>query len=336
MGISENDLKWRRIIFRSVIWIVIGTGLMEVLISVMLIMQGMVKISLLTYTLEYILGPVVLYGITLGAYYLADRYVINDKSIAVRNRFILDVMTLIMVEIAWIHYAFAVTLFVPCVPIIFSIFFNDERLSKRASMLSILAVCICTTHKQLVLRRNGVIDQFQYGNGLIVIAFCLVLGVIAVVLVRQQKDMSQRLIDTVREAEIANEAKTVFLANMSHEIRTPINAVIGMNEMIQRENPSKQVLDYSNDIKGAAETLLNIVNSILDLTKIESGKMDLTYADYEICKIIHDVAAIVAIRAQDKGLDLIIDISPDIPSAYRGDEVHIKQIITNLLTYAIK
>lgn len=150
---------------------------------------------------------------------------------------------------------------------------------------------------------------------------------------RKQLEESQQL---KLEAEIANKAKSDFLAQMSHEIRTPINAVLGMNEMILRESKEPAVQKYALDIKSAANSLLSIINEILDLTKIESGKMELISENYELSSMLNDLYNMMNVRAKEKNLELIFDIQQDIPDEYFGDDIHLLQILNNLLTNAIK
>lgn len=137
-------------------------------------------------------------------------------------------------------------------------------------------------------------------------------------------------------AETASNAKSQFLARMSHEIRTPINAVLGMNEMILRESREPDVKKYAHDIQDSANTLLNIINEILDSSKIESGKMKIVSRNYEIGSLLNDLYNMINLKAKEKGLELVFDIDSGIPSEYFGDDKRIKQIVLNLLTNAVK
>jgi len=134
----------------------------------------------------------------------------------------------------------------------------------------------------------------------------------------------------------ANEMKTAFLANMSHEIRTPINAIIGFNEMIGRESEEVSTIRYSNDIKTASDNLLNIVNDILDFSKIESGKMEILRLPYSITDMLVELRTVMTVRARKKRLKFTINVNPKLPDSLLGDSNRIRQIITNLLTNAIK
>ena len=145
------------------------------------------------------------------------------------------------------------------------------------------------------------------------------------------------------EAERANSAKSRFLANMSHEIRTPINTIMGMDEMILREdikNVPKEysgpVTDYARDIKTASESLLALVNDLLDISKMESGKMHLVEQEYDTQQFLREIIAMVRNRAEAKKLYFDLDIDETLPQRLYGDSGKIKQIVLNILTNAVK
>ncbi|WP_051538158.1 ATP-binding protein [Butyrivibrio proteoclasticus] len=144
-------------------------------------------------------------------------------------------------------------------------------------------------------------------------------------------------------AEKASNAKSRFLANMSHEIRTPINTIMGMNEMILRENPEGvpkpyflSVINYAMDIRFASESLLSIINDILDISKIESGKMHLVEQEYDLSELLQGLVTMIRIRSNEKDLYFNLDIDENIPQRLYGDVGKIKQIVLNLLTNAVK
>lgn len=161
--------------------------------------------------------------------------------------------------------------------------------------------------------------------------------------VRQARQQNIRLEQAKQEADAArqealaaNEAKGTFLAHMSHEIRTPINAVLGMDEMILREAKEKNIQEYAMDIYSAGQTLLSLINDILDFSKIESGKMEIVPVEYDLSSLIHDLANMAAQRAQDKKIKLETDVDSRLPSRLYGDDVRIRQVLTNILTNAVK
>ena len=141
---------------------------------------------------------------------------------------------------------------------------------------------------------------------------------------------------SLQAAEEANRAKSYFLSNMSHEIRTPINAVLGMNEMVLRECTDESILSYAANIQSSGKTLLFLINDILDMSKIESGKMEIVPVEYETADIIIDLWNVIYLRAQEKGLTVDFILDDTLPRMLFGDDVRIKQIVTNLLTNAVK
>jgi len=139
-----------------------------------------------------------------------------------------------------------------------------------------------------------------------------------------------------QQAIAAKESQTKFLANMSHEIRTPINAVIGMNEMILRESENEAVLEYARNIESASNMLLELVNEILDFTKIEAGQLELVENAYKFVPLIQEQILMLNARVSGKPISTKLDIDPNMPSAFYGDELRVKQILTNLLSNAVK
>ncbi|MBO4414993.1 MAG: response regulator [Lachnospiraceae bacterium] len=148
--------------------------------------------------------------------------------------------------------------------------------------------------------------------------------------------MAESLRRQIEIADTANQAKSNFLSNMSHEIRTPITAVLGFNEMILRESDDPEILQYAENIRTSGNTLLGLINDILDFSKIEAGKIEITPVDYDTESMIGDLVNMIKARAEEKGLELRLDLDKDMPGKLNGDEVRIKQIITNILTNAVK
>lgn len=170
--------------------------------------------------------------------------------------------------------------------------------------------------------------------------------------VEEQKQAyeAKALILEKEAADRSNQAKSEFLANMSHEIRTPINAVLGMNEMILRETFTVQdeedpkqwrgavgrIRSCSRNIGNAGSNLLSIINGVLDFSKIEAGQMEISNAEYSLRSVLTDVCSMISFRTRNKGLDLRTEVEESIPDRLCGDEIHVRQIITNLMSNAVK
>ena len=152
----------------------------------------------------------------------------------------------------------------------------------------------------------------------------------------QQENIIAAVEEQNQKLSDINKAKSVFISNMSHEIRTPINAVLGMDEMILRETTDEKIREHAYDIKNAGKMLLSIINDILDFSKIEAGKMEIIPDDFRLGYMLDDINRLIDIKAKEKELNFIVDISPELPHMVCGDELRIKQVIINILTNAIK
>lgn len=146
----------------------------------------------------------------------------------------------------------------------------------------------------------------------------------------------QRLEDAKLEAEAANHSKTAFLANMSHEIRTPMNAILGFSELILKKDISGSVQEYAADIKTSSLNLLAVINDILDISKLDSGKAELSCDNYYSAFLFQEVYHIIDIQARKKGLLFEMNVDPEIPNELYGDMTRIRGILINLLNNAVK
>ncbi len=162
------------------------------------------------------------------------------------------------------------------------------------------------------------------------------LSIFLIFVVAQQIEDLKKVMEEKQEAIDLSEAKTRFLASMSHEIRTPINSILGMNEMILRENNDTTIAEYSRNIKSSGKMLLMLVNDVLDFSKIEAGKLEITEADYRLSSVLCDIYSLIKERADEKKLDFSIVLVSDVPDGLYSDEFRLRQVLINLLSNAVK
>lgn len=194
-------------------------------------------------------------------------------------------------------------------------------------------------YKQPMVKELLLVQLAMIALGAVAVGFVVYRFIQGTIIRRQYEQIRE----AKEEAERANGAKSRFLANMSHEIRTPINTIMGMDQMILREDVRAgadkyvaAVTDYAVSIQRASESLLGLVNDILDLSKIESGKMNLVEQEYDAAELLRAIAVMIRVRSDEKGLDFFTEIDPSLPKRLYGDDGKIKQVVLNLLTNAVK
>ncbi len=164
------------------------------------------------------------------------------------------------------------------------------------------------------------------------LTFCLVWYQVR--LLRRETECAN---EQTKKAEELNHSQNRFFSSMSHEIRTPINTVLGLNEIILRqEDASEEIIKDAKNIQGAGRMLLSLINDLLDFSKIEAGRMDIVPINYKVEEMISEIVSMVWLKAQEKGLLFTVNIDPGVPSELYGDEVRIKQILINILNNAVK
>ena len=177
---------------------------------------------------------------------------------------------------------------------------------------------------------SRVVDWLLLGIVSVVLIILLVFNFVVLMI------YNRKLSEAAEEANQANDAKSYFLSTMSHDIRTPMNAILGLNEMVLRDSHDDKIISYSESIRTAGNTLLGLINDILDFSKIEAGRMDIINVDYSFVSMLNDLVNMVQKKAEDKGLSFNLDIDREIPTVLHGDEIRIKQVITNILSNAVK
>ena len=186
----------------------------------------------------------------------------------------------------------------------------------------------------LIVPHNRMMTYWDSLVSVVLVGFviCAVVVFISKLFMRE----NEKALAQADKVEEMSKAQSQFFSNMSHEIRTPINTILGLNEMILRENVSDEVAGDAANIQAAGKLLLHLINDILDMSKVQSGQMELTIAEYHTGDMLSEIVAMLWIRAKDKGLEFHVNISPDLPALLYGDEVRIKQILINILNNAIK
>ena len=163
-----------------------------------------------------------------------------------------------------------------------------------------------------------------------------ILGGLCILYTYAYRHQQERLDYAISEAKSANEAKSSFLENMSHEIRTPMNSILGMNEMILREEDRPEIKEYALVVQRSGRALLGIINDILDFSKLQDRKMEIVPVRYDLSSLINDLVNMAAEQAKKKSLNFTVNVDKEIPRILDGDEYHIRQVMLNLLNNAIK
>lgn len=331
--------KWRRRLFIMNCVIAAGVFLLEIGVNIILFVQGRVNPDIVYHLMRYLVVPSGLVFLAV----LFDGIMMRcfpNKDWLLNYIMVLTVVFMCTV-VAVTHYVFPITMTAFVIPVLMSVVFGNNRMT--AATAASCSVCVILTG----IWRN--IDGTDTDRYYVVQEVVISLGIIFVSLIVAEivnsliTEQNHRLLDALRkekrsqqEAEAANMAKSSFLANMSHEIRTPINAILGMNEMILREEKDPAIRGYAGNIQASGNSLLSIVSDVLDISKIESGKLEIIPVDYEVNSLISDCCNMAAGRAKAKELELLVECADNVPMKLCGDETHIRQIIMNLLTNAVK
>lgn len=223
--------------------------------------------------------------------------------------------------------------------------FQDKGLCIFQTVLSVLALVLMKITGFPIVTGTPAMLEFNFEIGALLVVSWVMVNLIKYneFQIRKNCEQERSLDDLLKVVEVkcdearqAATSKSLFLSNMSHEIRTPINAVLGMNEMILRESRDPEILGYAENIKSAGNLLLSLINDILDFSKIESGKMEIVPVKYQLSSVLNDLVNMIAPRAKEKNLQLKVEAEPSIPNELYGDEVRIRQVVTNILTNAVK
>ena len=199
---------------------------------------------------------------------------------------------------------------------------------------TLLCYSIAFSYPELIAQ-NTKSNSF-FGSAVSVILVSILTSILLLFLIRLYEEENEFSRQQKKEIEELNRAENHFFSSMSHEIRTPINTIIGLNEFILREDIPEDVAENARNIQSASKILLTLINDILDLSKIKSGKMEIVNVSYETGALFSEIVNMIWIKAREKGLDFRLHVDPSIPSMLCGDEVRIKQVLINLLNNAVK
>lgn len=331
--------KWRRRLFIMNCVIATGVFLLEIGVNIILFVQGKVNPDIVYHLMRYLVVPSGLVFLAV----LFDGIMMRcfpNKDWLLNYIMVLTVVFMCTV-VAVTHYVFPITMTAFVIPVLMSVVFGNNCMT--AATAASCSVCVILTGIWRNIDgtdtdRYYVVQEVVISLGIIFVSL-IVAGIVNSLITEQ----NHRLLDALRkekrsqqEAEAANMAKSSFLANMSHEIRTPINAILGMNEMILREEKDPAIRGYAGNIQASGNSLLSIVSDVLDISKIESGKLEIIPVDYEVNSLISDCCNMAAGRAKAKELELLVECADNVPMKLCGDETHIRQIIMNILTNAVK
>lgn len=215
--------------------------------------------------------------------------------------------------------------------------------------ISVWIICLAVNHKQMRDKKyiplfiflftatlNMIVRHFNPGMNLITASQTLITIIMYFTIENPDLAIIAQLNEARDQADKANNAKSEFLSNMSHEIRTPLNAIVGFSQALNEENLPESAQEEVSDIISASESLLEIVNGILDISKIEANKLEIVNKEYSFKKVYHDLCALTKARLGDKPLELRFQYDDTIPDVLYGDSTRVKQVILNLLTNSVK
>lgn len=337
---EQNLKKWIELTYKLAFFIVLAVVVMEIGISAFLFFKGSIEQRYLSYFLEFLIIPVALYCGALLVIILSRKKISDPERLKYVYIFsIIGIMTVVSAT----HRVFSVTIFSNIVPLVIAILYSNPKFIKTVIEVDFLCVLCEFGYKEIM----DYIDH-KHSDSILaeivititIFGFTSFIAYKVTTLLKAQKDelerMNEESLRAKEKADLANNAKSKFLTNVSREIRTPINAILGMNEMIAKEADSESIKGYACDVKIAADNLRNIINDILDISRIEAGNMEIISREYELSEMVEDLYKVFFEKAKSCGIDFLLCVDKSLPKTLIGDNVRIKQVLSNLLSNAIK
>ena len=211
-----------------------------------------------------------------------------------------------------------------------------ERAVVLAACILGSGVCYLTAYLRPELLTRHTVSEEHTESFLAILLVVLLLCMLFTFVTEVYKAENRIVQRQKKEIEDLHQVQKRFFSSMSHEIRTPVNAIIGFNEMTLREEVSDEVRENARNIEAAGRTLLHTINEILDMSRLETGGMEIRKVDYRTVSMLSDIVNMIWLQAQEKGLEFIIRVDPSLPVVLRGDEVRIRQVLLNVISNAVK
>lgn len=331
--------RWETYLRKMGIGLYILISVMEILMFFVMQQQGLIYGTVENYIKNYIVKPILISALIM---FVGSRIIRLLKNPAKKSVIYMIMITMLFGNIVYIHNVFIVLYFIFCVPIFMTVIFQKPALLNTVTIISEFYVFSVAVYVNMTDKSVSRMEYFVPSIIIImvVLVVCRFIALQSIRLLQKQsselEDMTRQAVEARKLADESNQSKSRFLSNLSHEIRTPINAVLGLDEMIIRESNEEAIKDYAKDIQSSGKTLLSLVNDVLDISKIEAGKLELVKVDYNVSSFVNDIVNMISGKAYDKGLSFQVEIPEDMPHLLYGDEIRIKQIIMNLLSNAVK
>lgn len=311
--------------------------------SIECIVIMVISLAMQRMPLPVLISFAVLYAATMILFYRGNRkHKLNEK-LYMRLQCIAFVIANMFASFAF--DSAQVFVYAMCFSSIVGFIFLDVKHARFQMFLSMGIIIIVAGFISVYTGSQQTMMAFAFGVVVMIVINWVIVSMTNIITFQNRKSIEQErsLDDLLKvleakcdEARAATRSKSRFLAHMSHEIRTPINAVMGMNEMILRESNEEHIRSYAADAKSAAQSLLGIINDILDITKIEAGKLNIVPVEFDLADMIIDLYNMVRFKAEGKGLRFEVTVDSSLPRSIKGDDIRIKEVLVNLLSNAVK